>query len=209
MPAVRYVPFGNEGYTKHTKHINNRDKKWGSEIMKTIVIYKSKYGSTKAYGQWIADALDCKLIEAKEATIPTLLEYDTIIYGGGLYAEKISGLYFITKNYDKLKSKNIIVYTTGITPLDCREYYDEMVLKKNLKPDMIGKIKVYNYLGKMVIDELSMVHKGAIKTLKKLMAGKENPTKMEKMLIDLCDVDADLTDKNAISDLVEYVKALQ
>ena len=62
-------------------------------------------------------------------------------------------------------------------------------------------------MGKMVIDELTLVHKGAIKTLKKIMAAKENPTEMEKLLIDLCDADGDFTDKEAIKDLVEYAKA--
>ena len=38
------------------------------------------------------------------------------------------------------------------------------------------------------------------------MKGKENPSEMEKMLIDLCDVDADLTDKEAIGELVEYAR---
>ncbi len=176
--------------------------------MKTIVVYKSKYGSTKDYATWIAGELKCDLCEAKNATVDRLLQYDTIIYGGGLYAEVIGGIHLITKNFDKLKDKNLVVFTTGITPLDCREYYDKMVMEKNFKPHMAEKIKVYNYLGKMVIEELSLVHKTAIKALKKLMSGKENPTQMEKMLIDLCDVDADLTDKNAINYLVEYVKSL-
>lgn len=34
--------------------------------MKTIVIYKSKYGSTKKYAEWIADALNCTAVDAKK-----------------------------------------------------------------------------------------------------------------------------------------------
>ena len=176
--------------------------------MKTIVIYKSKYGSTKAYAEWIAESVKGDLCNAKEATVAKVAEYDTIIYGGGLYAEIINGVHFITKNFDKLKNKNIIVYTTGITPLDCREYYDKMVPEKNFKPEIAEKIKVFNYLGKMVMAELSPVHRTALKTLKKIMGAKTKPTYMEKLLIDLCDVDADLSDREAIVDLVEYVKGL-
>ena len=58
----------------------------------------------------------------------------------------------------------------------------------------------------MIVSELSMVHKAAIKTLKKIMSGKENPTQMEKMLIDLCDADGDFSDKSLIKELVEYAK---
>ena len=66
--------------------------------MKAIVIYKSKYGSTKCYAQWIADELECDINDASNVKIEDLYEYDTIIYGGGLYAEVIAGVSLITKN---------------------------------------------------------------------------------------------------------------
>ena len=43
------------------------------------------------------------------------------------------------------------------------------------------------------------------KTLKKIMMSMENPTEMEKMLVELCDANGDFSDKTLISDLVEYV----
>lgn len=172
--------------------------------MSTIVIYKSKYGSTKKYAEWIAEELNCEAIDAKKADISLLEKYDTIIYGGGLYAEIIAGVTLITKNYEKLKNKKLIVYSTGITPLNYREYYDKMVIEKNFKPEMLNRIKVYNFLGKMIIDELSLPHKAALKTLKKIMCGKENPTEMEKLLIELCETSGDFTDKEAIKELVMY-----
>lgn len=62
-------------------------------------------------------------------------------------------------------------------------------------------------MGKMIIDELSLPHKIAIKSLKKLMSSKENPTEMEKLLIELCDADGDFSDKNSIVPLIDYIKA--
>ncbi len=174
--------------------------------MNAIVIYKSKYGSTKAYAQWIAEELGCDAVEHKTVKPEDLMAYDTIVYGGGLYAEVIAGVTLITKNLDKLKDKKIAVFTTGITPLDCRDYYDKMVMKKNFKGDTTTHIKVFNFLGKMVMSELSLVHRTAIKALKKLMSEKEKPTEMEQLLMTLCDCDGDFTDKNAITELVEYVK---
>jgi len=175
--------------------------------MPSIVIYKTKYGSTKAYAQWIAEELGCDAVDAKDVKADDLKNYDTIIYGGGLYAEVINGVSLITKNFDALKDKKLIVYTTGITPLKYREYYDKMVVEKNFKtPEMVEKIKVYNFLGKMVLDELSLVHRTALKTLKKIMSGKENPTEMEKLLVELCDADGDFSDRNAIKELVEFAK---
>lgn len=175
--------------------------------MNSIVIYKSKYGSTKQYATWIADELGCEAVESKDIKIDKIKEFDNIIYGGGLYAEVIAGVSVITKNLNKLEGKKIAIFSTGITPLDCRDYYDKLVIDKNFKPEMLEKIKVFNFLGKMIVDELSLPHKTAIKALKKLMSGKENPTEMEKLLIELCDADGDFSDKDAIKDLVEYIKA--
>lgn len=175
--------------------------------MKTIVIYKTKYGASKTYAEWIAQELGCEAVNAKEIKPEKLTEYDVIIYGGGLYAEIINGVTLITKNISMLQGKKLIVFTTGITPTDVRDYYDKMVIEKNFKNELRDKIKVFNFTGKMVLDELSFVHKTALKSLKKLMSGKENPTEMEKMLVDLCDADGDFCSKEQIKELVEYAAA--
>lgn len=174
--------------------------------MKPIVVYQSKYGSTKAYAEWIAEELGCEAWERKKVKIEDLEAYDTIIYGGGLYAEVIAGVSLLTKNLERLQGKKLIVYTTGITPLDCRDYYDKLVIEKNFKGDVKHRFKIFNFMGKMVFSELSLVHRTALKTLKKIMSDKENPTEMEQLLITLCDCDGDFTDKSAIRELITYVK---
>lgn len=172
--------------------------------MKAIVIYKSKYGSTKQYAEWIAEELGCEAVEAKHIKPSELKKYDTVIYGGGLYAEIIAGVTLITKNTDMFSGKKLIVYTTGLTPIDCREYYDGMVVEKNFKGDTYSKIKMFNFPGKMILSELTPVHRGAIKMLKKLMSDKKDATDMEKLLIRLCDQDGDFSDRSLIKSLVEY-----
>lgn len=148
--------------------------------MNAIVVYKTKYGSTKTYAEWIAEELSCEAVDVKDTDIQKLSEYDAIIYGGGLYAEVINGVSIITKNLDKLKNKKIAVYTTGITPLDCRAYYDTYVVEKNFKEGVPENVKLFNFLGKMKMEELSLVHRTALKSLKKLMQGKKIPLKWRK-----------------------------
>lgn len=175
--------------------------------MNAVVVYQSKYGSTKAYAQWIAEELGCEAIERKKVKIEDLLSYDTIIYGGGLYAEVIAGVSLLTKNLHLLQGKKLVVFTTGITPLDCRDYYDKLVIEKNFKGESKSSFKIFNFMGKMVLSELSLVHRTALKTLKKIMSEKENPSEMEKLLITLCDCDGDFTDRGAIRELIEFVKS--
>ena len=174
--------------------------------MNAIVVYKSKYGSTKKYAEWIGEELDCNVSDVKNLTIDEALNYDTIVYGGGLYAEVINGLTFITKNMTKLKGKKVAVFTTGITPLDCREYYDKLVIEKNFRNGVPENISVFNFTGKMILDELSIVHRTALKSLKKIMQSKKDPSDMEKLLIELCDADGDFSDKAQICELINYIR---
>ena len=174
--------------------------------MNTIVIYKSKYGSTMQYAKWIAEELGCECFDAKDVKAEGLQKYDAIVYGGGLYAEVINGVHLITKNFELLKDKKVAIFTTGITPLDCREYYDNEVFEKNFKNGIPENVKIFNYLGKMILSELTLVHRTALKTLKKIMSGKENPTEMEKLLVELCDADGDFSDKEEIKTLIDYIK---
>lgn len=81
-----------------------------------------------------------------------------------------------------------------------------MVIEKNFKDGLPENVRVFNYLGKMVVSELSLVHRTALKTLKKIMQGKENPSEMEKLLIELCDADGDFCDRGAIGKLIEYIR---
>ena len=83
---------------------------------KIVVIYRSVYGYTKTYAEMIAEELTCDLREYSEISPDDLLSYDTIIYGGGLYAIGINGINLIKKNYDKLKDKHLFVWATGSNP---------------------------------------------------------------------------------------------
>lgn len=173
--------------------------------MKSVVIYKTKYGSTKTYAEYIAEKLGCECLEAKKVKAEDLISYDNIIYGGGLYAEVINGVGLITKNIGKLADKKIAIFTTAITPLDCRVYYEGEVLEKNFKDGVPENIRIFNFMGKMKLDELTPVHRAALKALKKVMQAKKNPTDLEKLLIELCDADGDFTNLSDADALVEYM----
>ena len=84
---------------------------------KTAVIFYSKYGSTRQYAEWIAEELGADLIDARARRLKLrdIQEYDTIIYGGGIYSGGIKGVELITKNWAKgLSAKRVIVFAVGI-----------------------------------------------------------------------------------------------
>lgn len=90
---------------------------------KTIVFYKSKFGTSKDYARLISDTLNCELYDYDDVSLDKLLEYDTIIFGGGLYRNGINGASIITKNYEKLKNKQIIVFTVGLSSSNDPDFF--------------------------------------------------------------------------------------
>ena len=58
----------------------------------TVVLYGSKYGSTKQYAEWIAEELNADLLDVNDANLQNIKNYDTIIYGGAVYAGGITGI---------------------------------------------------------------------------------------------------------------------
>ena len=95
-------------------------------MSKIAVIYKSEYGSTKKYAEWIAEELDGDLIENVKIRADDLENYDIIVYGGGLYAGGINGISLINKEFDKLKDKSLIVFTVGLIKTNNTEILSQL-----------------------------------------------------------------------------------
>ncbi len=83
-------------------------------MKKTVVIYKSSYGSTKKYAEWIAQELKCDLFDTNKVKDDMLVDYDIIIFGGGLYASGINGIALIKSSFSSLRDKDVIVFTVGL-----------------------------------------------------------------------------------------------
>ena len=66
--------------------------------MKGIILYKSKYGATKKYADWIAEETGFKSSEITKVKVSDLMPYDVIVIGGGIYASGIAGLDFLKKH---------------------------------------------------------------------------------------------------------------
>lgn len=81
-----------------------------------LVVYYSRYGATKQYANWIAEELGADILEYKKCKLKDLMNYSTIVYGGGIYSGGIYGVDLITKNCEKhLRDKKIICFGVGIS----------------------------------------------------------------------------------------------
>ena len=79
-----------------------------------VVIHESKYGYTKRYAEWLGEALSCPVFERKTFRPRDLSRYETVIYGGGIYAGGISGIQFLRRNGMLLSGKKVLLFTCGL-----------------------------------------------------------------------------------------------
>jgi len=119
---------------------------------KIAVIYKSKYGATKQYAEWIAQALDAALLEAGAVKPPQLASFDVVIYGGGLYAGGIDGVKLVAKN----PCKSLVVFTVGLANPKITDY--AAILSKNFTGEALSKIKVFHLRGGIDYNKLGLLH---------------------------------------------------
>lgn len=177
---------------------------------KAAVIYKSKYGATEKYATWIANELNCDIFKRDNIKLDDLAEYDTIIYGGGLYAGGVNGLDIITKNFDELSNKKIVLFTCGLADTTDKQNTDSIKksLEKVLNPQMLEKIKVFHLRGSIDYSKLSIMHKMMMSMLHKMLLKKDyNSLRNEdKEMLETYGKVVNFTNKSAILPIIEYVK---
>lgn len=177
-----------------------------------VVIFESKYGSTKRYAEWISDALSCPVYEKNKFPPNELMHYDTIIYGGGLYAGGVSGISLLTKNFSLLRNKNVILFTCGLAdpadPANTRHILES--LSKVLSPEMPDNIQIFHLRGGIDYSKLTLVHKSMMKMLYKMLAKQDYSSlrNEDRQMLDTYGKIVDFTSRETIEPLVGYVLSL-
>ena len=83
-------------------------------MSKGIILYQSKYGSTKKYAQWLKEATGFEVMEVKKAKADTINGYDTVVMCGAVYASGIAGVSYLRKNKNMLAGKRTAVFLSLI-----------------------------------------------------------------------------------------------
>ena len=178
------------------------------EEKKMVVVYRSCYGSTKQYAEWLAEELHGDLYEQSEITLENLLKYDTIIYGGSLYAGKILGLSLIKNRFNELRNKRVVVFSVGASPTSSQVV--EYIKSRNFTAEMRERVNFFYLRGKLNYAELKPVHKFMMFLMKKrLQYKKEKLNEEEKLLMECYTQPADWTSRKAIKPIVQYIHIVE
>lgn len=174
-------------------------------IKKILIIYKSKYGSTKQYAEWIANEVKADLLEISRVNVSDLQKYDTIVFGGSLHAVGISGVKIITDNFKEIMDKKVIVFAVGCSPE--RENIINHVVSSNFTDEIKEKINFFYLRGAFNYKKLGFIDKMMMNLLKlKLKRMKEEELDEDsKGLLESYNKPIDWTDKEAIIPIVECI----
>lgn len=172
---------------------------------KVLLIYKSNTGFTKKYAEWIQEEIDCKVIEMKEADISEVIKYDTIIFGGGMHANRINGIKFIKNNIEKLKDKNLIVFATGATPSSATEEVEGF---KKINIPSGYNIHFYYFQSGMSFENMGIKDKMMINSYNFILNLKKNKTDVEQGTLEATNHSYDNSNKTFIKPLVDHIKNL-
>lgn len=167
---------------------------------KIAVIYKSIYGSTKQYAEWIAEELGAVLIERRSAHASDLLKYDCIIYGGGLYASGVIGSDLVSKN----PCNRLVVFTVGLSNPDKTDYSN--IMNRAFPNEEYQPNKVFHFRGAIDYGKLGFMHRNLMKMLKKSV---ERKTEVERddenrVFLETYGKAVDFTDNKTIKPLIDY-----
>lgn len=172
---------------------------------KIAVTYKSNYGTTKKYAEWLAKELQADLFEQKVFPVHQITDYDLIIHGGGLYAGGILGSKFLQKHPER----HYILFTVGLADPQTTDY--TKILDRNLPTDLRHKTKVFHFRGGIDYQKLSRVHLTMMKMMKKLNFDHkryEDLSSEDQQFIDTYGKKVDFTNHQAIELLVTYIRTL-
>lgn len=172
--------------------------------MRIAVIYKSKYGTTKRYAEWIADDLGADLLEHATADAASVAEYDVVVYGGGIYASSIIGV----KLPLKAARGRLVVFTVDLADPASTEY--TALLAKNIPADRMDAIRFFHLRGGIDYRKLGLVHRGVMAVLKRVIAGKSasKRTPEHEAVLATYGGQFDFTNRESTVPLVEYVRQL-
>ncbi len=180
--------------------------------MATVVIYKTRYGATQQYAEWIGKALGADVFNIRKFNKDQFANYDTVILGGGIYAGNVNGISLISKNFEQLKDKNLIIFTVGMKD-PSKDYNKKTIqqsLLKVLTPAMLDKIKVFSLRGALDTDKINVLHYSMLKILVQMVDNDEETMDADeiKTFHAAFEKPQNFVEMDQIKPLVNYVKTM-
>ena len=139
--------------------------------MNTVVLYRSRYGSTKQYAEWIAEALGADIFPADAFPAEKFAEYDTVIFGAPVFGGAVLGIAGVENNLAVLQNKRLIIFTVGLTSPKAEQQLADLAAK-NFSAALQNHAKFFHLRGALEYQKLSFGHKILLRMIRSSMSNK-------------------------------------
>lgn len=126
----------------------------------TIVIYSSKYGTTKDYASWIAKELKADLKSIDEVEAEELIFYDTVIFGAPIYHGKLYHYHQMLHKMNLYPPHLFLIFIVGLDELG------DKAIQRIKKQHHLEEDKVFRVPGQLNYERLTLFDKLFIQQLK-------------------------------------------
>jgi len=168
--------------------------------MKGLILYKGKYGATREYAGFIGEALKWPIYTPEQLLAPTLAAADVLVIGSSVYAGRLLLHGWLRKHAEQIKNKKVYLFIVCATPADKKEVL-EQIAHHNIPASLREQVIVHFLRGRVVINNLSWLHKLMLKLAAK---STKDPDEKQRMLYGFDAVNRE----NAVP-LINALKALQ
>jgi len=121
-----------------------------------IIIYRSSYGSTQQYAEWLGEETGFPVYDQKSASIPWT-DADVVVVGCPIIANKpfLSG--WIRKQWDRMNGKRVYLFTTSGADPSSAPVSDWIAA--GLPQEILSQIHSYPLPGRFEFAKLNGLHK--------------------------------------------------
>ena len=148
--------------------------------MKTVILYKTKNGSTKEYADFLkSQSKDSEICDIDDFNMSLINSFDKVIIGSATYGGQIIALNFLTKNWERLKEKEVFLFTVGMMDPKSKS---SMTSYETIPQNIRNNIKYIKVPGRLNEDRLSFIQKLMVKVIKAPLVDKVDFRKIEPVL---------------------------
>jgi menaquinone-dependent protoporphyrinogen IX oxidase len=126
--------------------------------MKTVIIYKGKYGATRQYGEWLSEELHAPVVSTEDYKESELLASDIVVLGSSVYIGQLQIKQWLKEHEQLLLNKKVFLFVVCGTPPEEREKLQPYI-NSSVPSSILKHMHVYFLHGRLIYKKLSRMDK--------------------------------------------------
>ena len=175
-----------------------------------VVLYGSKYGSTKRYAGWLAEELGADIADVNKARPGGMKNYRIVILGSAVYAGGFLGLGFLKRNFKLFDNSKLILFTCGLAdPLESHNRRQLLArLERQAGPALFSRLECFHLRGEIDYSRLSLIHRAMMAMLVKGLKSKrpEDLSGEDREMLKTYGAKTGFVDRSCLTPIIDYVR---